>query len=538
MSAPSARPPRSIGKRLLLIVTPMLGLWLAGEGLVRLVPGDFRVNRFFYVAGGHEEYYGTRRLFIPYRTLPPYYWTGVPGAGFYNRQGFRGPDFPTNKPDGITRIVAMGCSCTACGQESYPERLGRLLNDALPGRYEVINAGIGSFSTHQGLQVLERHVLPLQPDVVTVYYGWNDRWVHDGRRDAKHRLPTPIETRIWNFLGRSRMCRYLIFKADQAKEARREQRVPPGDYERNLRRFAEIARAHNIRLVYCTTPDGMPESGIRHRFDLRRQPLDWDGQLYELYADRFPDPIAAWNHLQQTYNGIVQSVAASETMELLDLDALVRARRAEFEPELPFFKDGVHFTELGLQELARLYARHLASPGERPALDAYGRSAPYFIDNARRFAAQHQFGAAARYLRDAGDGDPAAAESALREQIASERPFYDLYDSGRIELSNRGDRQKVFDAWSECLRMRPDDQYVRLDLANLAKDMGRPGEALGLTLNFPAFTPENLSRALWIAAECAGQTGQRDLLLQILRHLDRTFPGDPRARQALRSIGA
>lgn len=533
---PPAAPRRSFGKKLLLAILPLLLLWAIGEGLVHWVPGDFRINRFFYVAGGNEEYYGTQRVFTPYRTMTPYYWTGVPGAGFYNSSGFRGPDFPTQKTEGVTRIIAMGCSCTACGQESYPERLGRLLNDALPGRYEVINGAMGSFSTHQGLQVLERHFLPLKPDVLTIFYGWNDRWVHDGRRDAVHRLPSPLETKIWNALGHSRLFRFLVFKADQLKPKKREQRVPLPDYEANLRKFAHIARRNNIRLVFCTTPDGMPEVSIRYRFNLARQPLDWDGQLYELYAAQYPDPVQAWNYLQTAYNDVVRKVAAEERVELFDLDSAVRARRASFEPDLPFFKDGIHFTELGLQEVARMFALTLVRSNEVERVEAYTQSAPYFLDNAHRLVRQFQFAAADRYL-DEAERVGGVAPPDLRALIQRERPFYDLYDWGRIELSNHGDLRKVYDAWNRCLAMRPDDQFLRVDLANLAKDMGQYNTALDLTLNYAKFTPQNLNRALWIAAESAGRAGQRELLIRILRHLDQTFPQDSRARQALLSIG-
>ena len=535
--ADATTPKASVFKKLTFSLVPLVLLLGLGEVTARLfLRGDLQSQRLFYVAGGHEEYYGTRKIFMPYRTLPPYYWTGVPGAGFYNSAGFRGPDFPTGKASGVTRIVTMGCSCTACGQEAYAERLDRTLQAALATRrYEVLNGGLGSFSTYQGIQVLEQTLLPLKPDVVTIFFGWNDIWVHDGRRDSTHRLPGASSTKMREWLSGSRLFKAMVVFAERMQGDRKSHRVPPDEYEKNLRRIVRMCRDAGARPILLVTPDGLPESSIKARFTLDKNPRDWDADLYSIYADKYPDALSFWAAMRKTYNDIVWKVAREEKADIVDLDGLVKERRSLYEPDLQLFKDGVHFTELGLQEVASILATTVVAQADQAAVTAYMNSAPYFVDNAARLAAQFQYGAAERYLNEAGKRDPGslAGQEQLLATIQSERPFFDRYDFGRIQLSNHGDKQKVLQAWQECLALKPENEDVRLDIANLLKDLGRHNEALQFALSFKDYTPNALHRALWIGVESAGATGQRDLFIQLLRDLDRLFPQDPRARQTL-----
>lgn len=262
------RPPVSLGKRILFALLPLVLLLGLGELAARFLPGDLKSDRFFYVAGGHEEYFGTTKVSIPYRVLPPYYWVPAPRTPITNNKGFRGRDWTENKPAGVVRIASLGDSCTLGGQESYSERLDRLLGEALgTNKYEVLNGGVGSSSTHQMLQIFEQQVLPMKPDWVVVFLGWNDRWVHDGRRDSTHRLPDAQSQKLRDTLGKSRLFKALVYYADKSRDGKVEQRVPPEETAKNLRTFAKLCRQHKLRLVLLTSPDGSPESMIRSRFD-------------------------------------------------------------------------------------------------------------------------------------------------------------------------------------------------------------------------------------------------------------------------------
>ncbi|HMP74881.1 MAG TPA: SGNH/GDSL hydrolase family protein [Kiritimatiellia bacterium] len=538
MPAPSSIP---LGRKLCFAVIPLIVLLLLGETIARLtLPRDLKSNRFFYVAGGHEEYFGTRKLSIPYTVHPPYHWVPAPNTPITNNKGFRGRDWHEAKPEGLIRIASLGDSCTLGGQESYSERLDRLLAEALgPGRYEVLNGGVGSSSTHQMLQIFEQYVLPMKPDIAVVFLGWNDRWVHDGRSDSAHQLPTPFQARMRDALAVSRLFQGLVYFADRSRSSRIEQRVPPAETARNLRRFARLCRDRGIALHLATTPDGMPEDNIRRRFDPAKRQRDWDSDLYDLVQARFDGPVAAWRGLNEEYNGVVRTTAREEKVSLIDLAADIEPLRALYpEPPLYFFKDGIHLTELGLQELALLLAQGVLPPEDRARVLAYAGSAAYFFTNAYTFARQFQYPAAEDYLQKARALGPLPdGEEALDAEIKRERPFYERYENARIARSLGAPPASVFADYFACHQLRPEDADLRIDTAILAKDAGRCDLALQLTLGFNQYDGPQWHQALWVAAECAGRSGERDLLVQILRRLEQLFPNDPRARQTLNAIG-
>lgn len=534
----NTRAPLPVYKRVLFGLLPLIVLLGLGEIAARMIPGDLKSNRFFYVAGGHEEYFGTTKLSIPYRVLPPYYWLPAPRTPITNNKGFRGRDWIEKKPAGVIRIASLGDSCTLGGQESYSERLDRLLAEALgTNKYEVLNAGVGSSSTYQMLQIFEQQVLPMKPDWVVVFLGWNDRWVHDGRRDSTHRLPDANSQKLRDTLGKSRLFKALVYYADKSRDGKIEARVPPDETAKNLRTFAKLCREHNLRLVLMTSPDGSPEHMVLNRFDEHKQPRDWDSDLYDIWKDKAAGPLAVWRLIHNTYNDRVREVAVSEKADLIDLDKLVPARHALYtEPPHYFFKDGIHLTELGLQELACLMAQGLLTGEERARLDAYLASPQYCAQNAFRFATQYQFADADLFATEADKRGFQAQPNwtQLKEQIAIQRPFYDLFNGARIELSNRGDMTNVLHTYQRCLEMRPDDQGVRLDLADLAKGIGQNEMALQTAVgaNVP-YTPANQHRALWIGIEAANNMGRGDVVGQLLNEVARRFPEDQRARQIL-----
>src|SRR5205085_7947430 len=64
--------------------------------------------------------------------------------------GFRSPEVTKAKPPGVTRVIAVGASETfglyeEAGKE-WPAQLQTLLDSAMPGRYQVLNAAIPGIS--------------------------------------------------------------------------------------------------------------------------------------------------------------------------------------------------------------------------------------------------------------------------------------------------------------------------------------------------------------------------------------------------------
>lgn len=108
-----------------------------------------------------------------------------------NAQHFRS-DYPVSKKDpGVFRIVCLGDSVTFGYRVPpvwpekpsdydpawlpYPALLEKQLRAANPSRrIEVITMAVPGYSSHQGLAWLRRDIDWLQPDLLTVSFGWND----------------------------------------------------------------------------------------------------------------------------------------------------------------------------------------------------------------------------------------------------------------------------------------------------------------------------------------------------------------------------
>ena len=79
-------------------------------------------------------------------------------------------------------IVFMGDSCTAWG--IYDRLFDSIIDQVHKNNdFEFVNAGVGGWSSYQGMRQLERDVLPMQPRIVTIYYGWTDHWISFGVED-------------------------------------------------------------------------------------------------------------------------------------------------------------------------------------------------------------------------------------------------------------------------------------------------------------------------------------------------------------------
>jgi len=96
-----------------------------------------------------------------------------------NHLGFRGKEIAQDKGRAY-RIVAMGESTTfGCtinaGEQPWPELLEQMIRERLrPGRpVEVINAGVPANNLGNSINRLPLEVLPLQPDLIISYHGYN-----------------------------------------------------------------------------------------------------------------------------------------------------------------------------------------------------------------------------------------------------------------------------------------------------------------------------------------------------------------------------
>jgi lysophospholipase L1-like esterase len=237
------------------------------------------------------------------RNVPGY---ALPGRGLtIDSRGLRGPEVSAAKPHGTVRVACLGDSATfgiwlanpvdLRTDVSYPAEVERLAR--ADGRaVEVVNAGVLGATTGEGLPTLLVQVLPLAPDVITIRFGNNDHgraWAADVTPMATNAEYAVVRwTPTW--LLRLKVTR-LAFHAYRQWIAHQRtvpqpQRVPPPEYERNLRRFVTIARAHGIRIVFLDFPYREIERGLSPR-EVLPNPMQAVRSIEELFAvhDHYQD---------------------------------------------------------------------------------------------------------------------------------------------------------------------------------------------------------------------------------------------------------
>ncbi|HZS10866.1 MAG TPA: SGNH/GDSL hydrolase family protein [Nitrospirales bacterium] len=92
-----------------------------------------------------------------------------------NQYGHRGRTYPLQKASGRFRILVIGDSFTEGSQVSEEELFTARLEAANPG-VEVLNAGVGGYSTVQEYLYLSREGLQFNPDLILLMTVYNDLW--------------------------------------------------------------------------------------------------------------------------------------------------------------------------------------------------------------------------------------------------------------------------------------------------------------------------------------------------------------------------
>jgi len=281
---------------------------------------------------------------------PVLLWRFQPGSTFngrkINRMGFREREVDSVKPPGTERVICLGDSVTAQGRPGYAELLHRRLTAQPPTsqRWEAFNMAVYGYSIAQGLGQFRLSKDRVRPDIVTLYFGWNDHWRNSLTDYQQMALEMrPFVGRLMEALHTKRFFQFLMWATDKEGHIQPRAaggkfqfahtgenlhdkswdtsvlRVPPQEYHDLLFRFVREIRAANAIPVLITAP--------------RRQlsPI--------LVEKRHAPSVAEAERLHDQYVAITRTVALESHAELLDLAASMAdpACDAFFRP------DGIHF---------------------------------------------------------------------------------------------------------------------------------------------------------------------------------------------------
>jgi len=246
---------------------------------------------------------------------PELRWKFTKGEKYHgtmvNSLGYRGREVSPEKEEGTIRVICMGDSVTAQGEPGYTQCLHELLEASPPtsNKWEAFNMAVYGYSSVQGLRVFQLQTANLAPDVVSLYFGWNDHWLEMRTdRDRMAKKTNPIYGKVYNLLKTKRFFMLLtrLFDPDNRGNAKKNCygfRVPPDEYRDVLEDFiSEIRAAGAIPLIITAA---------------RRNVIQNDGKVDA--GNNKPD----YNKVHDEYVEIARQTASKLDVDMLDLHKLL-----------------------------------------------------------------------------------------------------------------------------------------------------------------------------------------------------------------------
>ncbi|MBN1779917.1 hypothetical protein JW948_02230 [bacterium] len=309
---------------------------LAMLNLLFMVPElGLRAARFRYESGiqfGHPR----PTHFINFITDKDLFYTLDPKSRHVNAFGFPGHDIKIPKPANTVRLLYLGDSCTQQGYPAYVEKaLNRMMPDSLYA--ESVPLALSGYTSYQGRIVAEKFGLQVEPDAVFVYYGWNDHWLAFGARDSRkkmHDVP-----RWFSLIQHARVVQWVFWMQHKIKGTATgpldEVRVPPDEYDANLRDIVTRFKNKNVPVILITAPSAHHALGVP------------DYLIENQFARSKTDVL----DMHDRYNETVRAIARDMQVPLIDL-AEIMGKMSDSEQKQIFLSDGIHFTEKGLEAVA------------------------------------------------------------------------------------------------------------------------------------------------------------------------------------------
>ena len=318
---------------------------------------------------GHSAAYNGYFKFQPSRTLHQYGMFQEPTPIRINSFGFRGPDFTRGKSGGVVRIICLGESSTFGffdrDDYTYPSILQRLLpkETAVGGRFEVINAGIPHVDSDNILAMLKGEILSYEPDIITIYAGYNDaayvmdasvlenslRWIH------AHVATYVALKRVISAVGGPELySRWASYNksGDQPAYVKRQVNLHVARYNRNIEEIIALAGKAHVRVVVMKQAldiiNNQKKNG-KTSFTYQEEVASVEGRIQR------GEVVSAQEVTLLVHSALMdrlEEIARAKDLQVVDNIAIANAH-----PE--YFASYVHLTEAGNQALAETMAKVL-----------------------------------------------------------------------------------------------------------------------------------------------------------------------------------
>lgn len=347
----------SLRKRLIFVLVFFCLIILAAEGILRL-----------YVAmrGWTPNCYAAHlQLFHPHSVngydLSPNF---VLRSGTFqistNSMGLRGPEILLDKPSGTTRIAMLGGSAAYGYLVSDGEEAARLLEKQLHqldiGNVEVINAGVPGYDLFQSIVRFREVVVPLQPDIVVIYLGYNDiRYLLSETPETFQKPRQPPYPYWERWLRHSTLYGFVRYRilggATDFGIGRQTQNLPTekgiAQFRRNLNKIMLASRKIDAELVVCVQATAaQPSVSPKLRAVLGNTDVEIQRAI----------------QISETIHHILNEFSQEHDALFVDVSAVI-------SPTLENLGDAIHLTAKGEQALADVLTARLQHLLERQQSD-------------------------------------------------------------------------------------------------------------------------------------------------------------------------
>ena len=267
---------------------------LAAELTTRVLVEDLSGDSRFRQINEIVLFLGTNRADLMFEYDPERFWKLRPGVHIddpentvwqgvvSNSLGYRSPEFDLLKPPGTIRIVCFGDSSTfgigAEMEDSWPALLEDQLNDRGEQRFQVINAGVPGYTSHQGFLHMRQEVDRLQPDIVFASYANNDFWRWGNRTDEQHARrfdSSSLHSRLMHSRLLQVVDQFARPKAERTASAWAQSttfnyvspneswvpRVPLEQFESNIDGMCDLCESRSIPMALVLWPDQPQAAG-------------------------------------------------------------------------------------------------------------------------------------------------------------------------------------------------------------------------------------------------------------------------------------
>ncbi len=185
-----------------------------------------------------------------------------------NSHGFRGPEFSIVKPPDTYRVLILGDSRSfgfglVNYEDIYSARIQHYFDQTFgQGKTEILNLSVIGYSSYQGKVLLKKFGNILKPDMVIIWFGFNDLLYYFVSDQAAASQPQ-IQKCMYRFLNRSYLYQWLsqIWSKRLNPTSRNlefdepiTERVPPDNYRQNLSEMILYIQQMGARALLLSTP--------------------------------------------------------------------------------------------------------------------------------------------------------------------------------------------------------------------------------------------------------------------------------------------